>query len=139
MSFLECAFGRDTVNLLRLVGDVKAFGLDDIVMLGEQRALTVMKFPGNLYDPGPIVEIRKGRSFIVRNAGRFRVENQIHRRTEEWLMGKFSVAWWKGQVGSTRGANPEGEVFAVADGSKQMTVNILSKTILPLEFNKNKS
>ena len=41
--------------------------------------MIIMQLPGELNEPWPVVEIGDGCSFIVRNTGGFRIEDQVHK------------------------------------------------------------
>ena len=40
--------------------------------------MCIVKLPGQLYKARPVVEVGDGCSFIMRNTGGFRIENEIH-------------------------------------------------------------
>jgi hypothetical protein len=69
---------RNSVNLLGLKRNIEAIRPYNIVVTGEEFAFGIVKLPGQLHQPGPVVEICNRSRLIVRNPGGFRIEDQIH-------------------------------------------------------------
>jgi hypothetical protein len=58
MAFFEGALGRNAVYLLGVERDIETVGPDNVVLLRDELAVVVMQLPGELYQPGPVVEVR---------------------------------------------------------------------------------
>ncbi len=66
------------MDLFGFIGDIKPIWLHDEVLPGQELPFGIVKLPRDLYKPWPIFEVGDGCSLIMRNAGGFRIENQIH-------------------------------------------------------------
>jgi hypothetical protein len=47
-------------------------------VIGNQLAPGIVKLPGQLHQPGPVVEVGEWSSLVVRDPGGLRVKDQVH-------------------------------------------------------------
>ena len=57
-------FGGDMMHHLGVDGNLKAFGLNDIVVILHEAALVVMDLPGELHHAWPVVEVGQRRVIV---------------------------------------------------------------------------
>src|SRR5690606_7842585 len=77
-ALLQGTFCGYAMDLLGIIGDVKAVRPHDKIVAGEEFPPAVVELPGYLNQPRPVVEVCDRGRFVVGYAGSFGVEYEIH-------------------------------------------------------------